>query len=80
MFKIGSPLDRHCTPWNTLGKNPLPQSALPNRGMPLDNSTKNPGKLSFSLPNPHVVQAPIEGFPLRADPLCTNNCAGPWLN
>ena len=44
-YSTGSPLLRHCTPWKTLGRNPLPQQPCPPLGCtPLEISTTKPGR------------------------------------
>ena len=52
-YSTGSPFERHCTPWNTDGMKPLPQQFWPPLGWtPLEISTTNPGRSSFSEPSP----------------------------
>src|SRR5690606_11861840 len=74
MYRTGSPLDLHCTPWYTDGKNPLPQTLLPASGvLPPEVSTTNPGRLLFSEPRPYVTHDPRLGLPSLALPVCINN-------
>ena len=52
-YSTGSPFERHCTPWKTEGRNPLPKLFLPPLGCtPLEMSTTKPGRSSFSVPSP----------------------------
>src|SRR6185369_3013124 len=67
--KTGSPSDRHCTPWYTDGKNPLPQTLLPASGnFPPEVNTTKPGRFSFSVPKPYVTHEPRLGRPSRGEP------------
>jgi hypothetical protein len=63
-YKTGSPSDRHCTPWNTEGKNPVPHAAFPALGKrPPEIKTTNPGRFSLSVPRPYVTHEPSEAYP-----------------
>src|SRR5262249_29437075 len=76
-----SPLERHCTPWKTDGMKPLPQQLWPPLGCtPLEISTTNPGRFSFSEPRPYVTHDPIDGRPARGEPVNSSSSAGAWLN
>src|SRR5690606_6326812 len=78
IYSTGSPLERHCTPWYTEGRKPLPHTLLPASGvLPPEVSTTKPGRLLFSEPSPYVTHEPILGLPNRGWPVCTNNWAGP---
>ena len=80
-YSTGSPFDRHCTPWYTDGRNPLPHAPWPALGCtPLEISTTNPGRSWFSDPSPYVTHEPSDGRPVRGEPVNSSNSAGAWLN
>src|SRR5687767_2408794 len=80
-YRIGSPLLRHWTPWNTPGRYPLLQTLLPAVGsVPPETSTTNPGRSWFSLPRPHVTHEPIDALPAIMLPVYSIISAGAWLN
>ena len=64
-----------------LGKNRFPKRLLPALGLvPPEMRTTKPGRSWFSLPNPYVTHEPIEGRPMRGEPVYKSICAGAWLN
>src|SRR5687768_15048301 len=80
-YRIGSPLERHCTPWKTEGRKPLLQRLLPPVGsVPPETRTTKPGRSWLSEPRPQVTHEPIDALPARAEPVYSIISAGAWLN
>src|SRR5262245_59350122 len=82
-YSTGSPFERKCTPWNSLGKKPEChcRAAIgcdwPER--PVEVSTTKPGRLSESLPSPYQAHEPMLGRPEIVVPVFINVWAGSWL-
>src|SRR5678815_245635 len=80
-YRTGSPPLRNCTPWYTVGRNPLPQQLSPPLGplLPELNTTK-PGRSLVSDPSPYSTHAPMLGRPNCIVPVFISSWPGAWLN